>query len=103
MAFLGALSRYFLSFTSPLSIQNSQKGLKISFEFAVIRVVITFPPHWNVVLTTKDYRFYNRLHFVSIFNDAVTRHSDREVHDKCTELQQPMKKDFDWCTIMLSQ
>ena len=36
-------------------------------------------------------------------SDAMARHSDRLVHDQCTESQQPMKGDFDWCTIMLSQ
>ena len=36
-------------------------------------------------------------------SDAMTRHSDRVVHDQCTEAQQPMRRDFDWCTIMLSQ
>ena len=36
-------------------------------------------------------------------SDTMKRHSDRVVHDQCTELQQPMRRDFDCCTIMLSQ
>ena len=36
-------------------------------------------------------------------SDAMTRHPDRVVHDQCTESQQPMRGDLDWCTIMLSQ
>ena len=46
-----------------------QKGLRVSLEIAVIRVVISFPPQWNVDLTKKDYSFHNRVHFVLIFID----------------------------------
>lgn len=36
-------------------------------------------------------------------SEAMTCHSGWVVHDQCTESQQPIRREFDWCTIMLSQ